>query len=249
MADMESTSNKGLEKLPVMKPRQVIEHFGRKASGAEPGKVLVESGDFIDMLEAVGGFKLGRRALMSYSSARIGLIEPPVKIDGEFCFVFPDHFDRLGIVLTLRQVYHLPLTAIRDLIEHYPREQYHLIMERKLELPDLLDLAKMIKAGYGLGDLTMAKACDLMLADMLSSNKALSAAVEPGDALRKLQETLILGRLDEMKSWVSSGRWQEFMKREAAQDFKDLAVKQLLQKKILTKVMAKRARRQARKKA
>jgi hypothetical protein len=127
---MESTSDKGLEKLPVMKPQQVIEHFGQKASGAEPGKVLVESGDCIAMLTAVGGFKLGRRALLSYSSARIGLMQPPVKVDGKLCFVFPDQFDRLGIVLTLRQVYHLPLSAIRDLIEHYPREQYHLVTAR-----------------------------------------------------------------------------------------------------------------------
>jgi DNA-binding transcriptional MerR regulator len=244
---MESTSNAGLEKLPVMKPRQVIEHFGQKVGGAEPGKVLVESGDFIAMLTAVGGFKLGQQALLSYSSARIGLIEPPVKVDGKVCFVFPDQFDRLGIVLTLRQAYHLPLNAIRDLLKHYPHEQYHLIMERKLTLSDLLDLAKMIKAGYGLGDLTMAKACDMMLEDVLPSSKALSAAVEPGEALRKLQEKVILGRLDEMKAWVSSGRWQEFLKRESAQDFKDLAVKQLLQKKILTKVAAKRARHISRK--
>ena len=69
----------------------------------------------------------------------------------------------------------------------------------------------------------MAKACDVMLMDVMSSSKAVAAALEPGDTLRQLQEKLVLARLDEMKGWVGSGRWQEFLRRESAQDLKDLA--------------------------
>lgn len=82
----------------------IWEHFGRKhEAGSEPGPVLVELGDFISMLEAVGGFELSRRALLSYSSPRINLIEPPLKKDGNACYVFPDHFDRMAMILTLRR--------------------------------------------------------------------------------------------------------------------------------------------------
>lgn len=239
---------KSQPELRVMTPREILDHFSRKgASEPQPARVLVELEDFASMLEAVGGFELDSRALLRYSSPRINLIEPPVKVGGKTCYIFPDHFDRLGIILTLRQAYNLPLAAIRDLLEHFPKENQELLMERKLEIGDLLDLAKMLKAGFQLKDLIMAKASDLLLQDLLSSSAALSAAVEPGDTLRQLQERMLLARLDEMKAWVSSGRWREFLKRESAQDLKDLAAKKLLQKKIVTRVLAKKARSAGRK--
>jgi DNA-binding transcriptional MerR regulator len=238
-----ATGMKDLQRLPVMTPGQVMDHFAEhNKAGSEPGRVLVEQSDFIAMLEAVGGFELSPRLLQTYSSPRIKLIEPAVKVGGKTCYVFPNQFDRIGIILTLRQAYNLPLDAIRDLLEHYPREHYELLMERKFEIADLLDLTKLLRNGYGLKDLVMAKGCDVLLQDLMSSSKALSAAAEPGDTLRRLQEKLILGRLDEMKTWVSSGRWQEFLKRESAQDLKDLASKHLLHKKIVAKVLAKKAR-------
>lgn len=241
--ETKSMTSKEIQKLPVMRPQQVREHFGRKqAAGTEPGPVLVELEDFISMLEAVGGFELSQRALLSYSSPRIKLIEPPLKKDGKACYVVPDHFNRMAIILTLRQAYSLPLGAIRGLLERYPKENYDLLMERKFEISDLLDLAKMLKNGLGIGDMVMAKACDVMLMDVMSSSKAVAAALEPGDTLRQLQEKLVLARLDEMKGWIGSGRWQEFLRRESAQDLKDLAGKQLLHKKIVAKVLARKAR-------
>jgi len=231
------------ESLPVMTPPQVIDHFSKQNDkGLPPGRVLIEASDFVNMLETVGGFKLSQRVLLTYSSPRINLLEPPVKKDGKTFYIFPDHFDRMGIILTLRQAYNLPLATIRELIEHFPKDQHELIVERKFEIGDLLDLAKILKTGYGLKDLIMAKACDLLLQDLMSSSKTVSAALEPGDTLRRLQEKLLLARLDEMKAWVESGKWQEFIKRESAQDFKDLANKHLLNKKIVAKVLAKRAR-------
>lgn len=236
-------TSKEIQKLPMMRPQQVREHFGSKqAAGTEPGPVLVGLEDFISMLESVGGFELSQRALLSYSAPRINLIEPPLKKDGKACYIVPDHFNRMAIILTLRQAYSLPLGAIRGLLERYPKENYDLLMERKFEISDLLDLAKMLKNGLGIGDLVMAKACDVMLMDVMSSSKAVAAALEPGDTLRQLQEKLVLARLDEMKGWVGSGRWQEFLRRESAQDLKDLAGKQLLHKKIVAKVLARKAR-------
>lgn len=241
--ETKSMTSKEIQKLPVMRPQQVREHFGRKqAAGTEPGPVLVEIEDFMSMLEAVGGFELSQRALLSYSSPRINLIEPPLKKDGKACYVVPDHFNRMAIILTLRQAYSLPLGAIRGLLERYPKENYDLLMERKFEISDLLDLAKMLKNGLGIGDLVMAKACDVLLMDVMSSSKATAAALEPGDTLRQLQEKLVLARLDEMRGWIGSGRWQEFLRRESAQDLKDLAGKQFLHKKIVAKVLARKAR-------
>ena len=237
------TETQELQALPVLTPRQVIDHFGQKKDqGEPPSRALVELSDFISMLKTVGGFDLNRRVLLSYSSPKIKLIEPPIQKDRKACYVFPDHFNRMGMILTLRQAYSLPLAAIRDLLEHFPKENHDLIMERKLEIDELLDVAKMLKNGYQLKHLIMAKAADVMLQDLMSSSQAVNAALEPGDTLRQLQEKLILARLDEMKGWVSTGRWQAFLRRESAQDLKDLATKQLLSKKIVRKVLARRAR-------
>lgn len=241
--ETKSMTSKEIQELTVMKPPQVREHFGRKQeAGAEPGPVLVELEDFMSMLDAVGGFELSQRALLSYSSPRINLIEPPLKKDGKACYIVPDHFNRMAIILTLRQAYSLPLGAIRGLLDRYPKENYDLLMERKFEISDLLDLVKMLKSGLGIGDLVMAKACDVMLMDLMSSSKAVAAALESGDTLRHLQEKLVLARLDEIKDWVGSGRWQDFLRRESAQDLKDLAGKQLVHKKIVAKVLARKAR-------
>ena len=67
--------------------------------------------------------------------------------------------------------------------------------------------------------------------------------MEPGEALRQTEESAILSRLDELKQWVVSGRRQEFVRRESAEDFKNLAVNRLLAGKIVKKITAKDARR------
>lgn len=235
-----------LQKLPIMKPGLVLDFFAHCGqAGLHPIQVLIELDDFIEMLEAVGDFKLNRRALLAYSTPRVGLIQPPVQVQGKAYYVFPDHFDRMGLILTLRQAYNLPLTAIRKLVDRFPRANYELLMERKLKISDVLDLAKMLKGGYGLADLVMAKASDVLLMDLLSSSAALSAATESGDTLQKLQEKLLMARLDEMKAWVSSGRWQGFLRNESAQDLKDIATRKIHHKRIVAKERAKRARRQA----
>ena len=95
--------------------------------------------------------------MLCYSSERLSLIGAPVTAGGKLCFVFPDQFDRLGFVLTLRQVYHLPLNAIRELDKHFPADCRHLVVERKLTIEELLDLAKMLPRGFAVKDLIMAK--------------------------------------------------------------------------------------------
>jgi len=81
----------------------------------------MEMHKFIQLLEAVGGFTLTRRAFLSYSSPKINLIAPPIMKDGKACCVYPDHFERMATILTLRQGYHLPLKTIRELLDHFPQ--------------------------------------------------------------------------------------------------------------------------------
>ena len=113
-----------------------------------------------------------------------------------------------------------------------------------MTIEELLDLAKMLPRGFAVKDLVMAKTCDLMVQDTLSPSRALIAAVEPGEALQKAEESAILSRLDELKQWgpVRTLRHREFVRQESAEDFKNLAVNRLLAGKIVRKISAKRAR-------
>ena len=237
------TSEEELEKLQVMTVGEAVDLFAkRKEQGQARGNVLIAAGEFIGLLEALFGFKVEAKTLKAYSSPRVNLLPPAVKKNGKTCYVYPDQLEQIGFILTLRGAYHLPLNSIRELDKHFPADARHLVMERKMTIEELLDLAKMLPRGFAVRDLVMAKTCDLMVQDTLSPSKALFAAVEPGEALRQTEESAILSRLDELKEWVLSGRRQEFVRRESAEDLKNLAGNQLLARKIVKKITAKRAR-------
>lgn len=237
------TPEEGLKKLPIMSVREAVDLFAkRNEQGQARGNVLIAAGEFIELLEALFGFKVAAKTLKAYASPRVNLLPPAVKKDGKTCYAYPDQLDRIGFILTLRQGYHLPLNTIRELDKHFPADARHLVLERKMTIEELLDLAKMLPRGFAVKDLVMAKTCDLMVEDALSSSRALFAAGEPGDALRQTEEGAILTRLDELKQWVVSGRRQEFVRRESAEDFKNLALNRLLAGKIVKKITAKRAR-------
>lgn len=237
------TPEEGLKKLPIMSVREAVDLFAKRSEqGQARGNVLIAAGEFIGLLEALFGFKVAAKTLKAYALPRVNLLPPAVKKDGKTCYVYPDQLDRIGFILTLRQAYHLPLNTIRELDKHFPADARHLVLERKMTIEELLDLAKMLPRGFAVKDLVMAKTCDLMVEDALSPSRALLAAGEPGEALRQTEEGAILARLDELKQWVVSGRRQEFVRRESAEDFKNLALNRLLAGKIVKKITAKRAR-------
>lgn len=238
------TPEEGLKKLPIMSVREAVDLFAkRNEQGQARGNVLIAAGEFIELLEAIFGFKVAAKTLKAYASPRVKLLPRAIKKDGKTCYAYPDQLDRIGFILTLRQSYHLPLNTIRELDKHFPADARHLVLERKMTIEELLDLAKMLPRGFAVKDLVMAKTCDLMIEDALSPSRALFAAGEPGEALRQTEEGAILTRLDELKQWVVSGRRQEFVRRESAEDFKNLALNRLLAGKIVKKITAKRARR------
>lgn len=217
-----------MERLPVMSWRQVLDHCRPLKAGDDPGRILMELGDFIRLVRSIAGVKLDRRALRGYAARRLGLLEPPVHAQGKTCYVFPHDFDRLGVVLILRQHYHLSLDAIRSLLARYPRKNYNLIINRRLAVEDMLELARMLGEGYGVGHLAMGKASDALLLDLAVPEVS---SAENLQGTLKAQGKLILDRLDEMRRWVASGGWQKYVERQADQDAKDLRARRKALKK------------------
>ncbi len=242
-------SEEEINKLPVHGFEGLLKYYAQEKwkaekTGTPVPRVLVKDADFLEVVETLLESRLSLRELKAYSSAKLGLLPAPVQLAGDKAdyYVYPDHLELLGTVLTLRKAYHLPLETIKEVLERVPKDYHHVLAARVLSTADLLDLAKMGAAGFGLKDVVMAKACDVMLQDVLPSSQALTMATEPGNALQTLEEKLILARLDEIKSWVQTGKRQEFVRRESAQDFKNLAQKQLIGRKISRKVLARRSR-------
>lgn len=231
----------GLERLPVMGWREVLERYSRPMKGGEdPGRVLMEQDEFMHLVRSVANVKLDRRALRAYASRRLGLLEPSVHVQGKSCYVFPHDFDRMGVVLILRQHYHLSLDAIRNLLARYPRRNYNLIINRRLAVEDLLDLAQMLSGGYGVNHVVMGKASDALLLDLDIPEGAARGDLH---GVLEAQGKLLLGRLDEMKRWVSSGGWQDYVKNQTKEDIDTIRARHKTITKARTNGRARKAAR------
>lgn len=241
-------SQEELQAVPIRSLEEVVKYYTEEhpeladRGEAGPFRCLMTAPDFLEALRVLGGFRVTQRMLGTYVSW-LRLIPPPVPKDGQGeYYVYPEHLDLALLVLALRQVHFLPLRTIRELLERVSADMRHLLTAGKLSTDDLLDLAKMLPKGCEIKDLVMAKACDVMLEDVLPSGRALTAATEPGGALESLEEKLILGRLEQIREWVRSGRRADFVRQEAAQDLEDLAWRKRIAGKIRIKMMARQNR-------
>lgn len=240
-------SLKELQNLPICDREDALKYYTdesiKRKDGRESGpfRMLVPAPRFVDLIKTLANFKLSPRLLRAWVSLK--LIAPPTERDEKKeLYVYPDHFEQVAIILTLRYNYQLPLRAIQQVIEHFPGGLFHVITSRKLTTEQLLDAAKMLPDGYEPKDIFLAKACDAMLEDVLPADQALAAATEENNGLQSIEEQLILSRLDEIKDWVKSGGRQKFVRREAAQDLQDLAWRHRFSQRIRNKMLARQAR-------
>ncbi len=219
---------------------EAFKHLSERQKKKEDPRSLLAEPALIELLDVMsdGAFKVTPRLLRTFYSPKVGLIRPPIPKESRPCYLFPDHHEQLMLILTLRQIYRLPLASIKPLIEHFPEDSRHLIIDRKLSFDELMDMARMIPQGYKVEDFILAKTCDLMTEDVVSPAKAVLAAADPGDGLKRLEEEAIFSRLDAIKAWISSGRRQEFVTRESAEAIQHLAQKQLAARKVARKVQA-----------
>lgn len=246
MNDKSNPLPKDLESLPVITSQQLIDYFKeQKQKGVADPKVLIDVSSFVDLLEVLAGIKVPPRVLKQYSSPKLKLLPEPIHkkgTNGTGYYVFPDHFEQAHVVLTLRGWYQLPLETIRGILDQVPISNQHLIIEHKFALEELLDIVKMGAKGFEIKDWVIARACDDMIQDLLPSSQSAKAALEPGNQLAEMEDKLILQRLDEIKTWVQSGRKREFLARESAEDLRNFVQNQVAIKKIAFKIKARKAR-------
>ena len=122
---------------------------GGVESRLDEEKVLLEPDEFLKLIKHLYETTTDRPTLQLYSSPRFKLLLPPIHKGGHISYYLnPEHTERLGVVLYLRDKLHMPLQSIRKVIENYPADYYRLILNGVLTEDELLNFPALLNAGF-----------------------------------------------------------------------------------------------------
>ncbi len=128
-------------------------------------KVLLEPAEFLKLIKHLYDTDIDRPTLQLYSTPRFKLLPPPVHKGGHVSYYLnPEHTQRLGVLLHLRDRLRMQLKDIREVLDSYPAEYYHLILNGVLTNDELLDFPALLKAGFKLKDVVFYKVTDMLAA-------------------------------------------------------------------------------------
>lgn len=128
-------------------------------------KVLLEPAEFLKLIKYLYDTDIDRPTLQLYSTPRFKLLPPPVHKGGHVSYYLnPEHTQRLGVLLHLRDKLRMQLKDIREVLDSYPAEYYNLILNGVLTDDELLDFPALLKAGFKLKDVVFYKVADMLAA-------------------------------------------------------------------------------------
>ena len=140
-----------------------------RAEAVEPHldeeKVLLEPAEFLKLIKHLYGTDIDRPTLQLYSTPRFKLLPPPIHKGGHVSYYLnPEHTQRLGVLLYLRDKLRMQLKDIRKVLDTYPAEYYHLILNGVLTGEELLDFPALLKADFKLKDVVFYKVAGMLSA-------------------------------------------------------------------------------------
>jgi len=128
-------------------------------------KVLLEPAEFIKLVKHLYGTDIDRPTLQLYSTPRFQLLPPPVHRGGHVSYYLnPEHTQRLGALLHMRDKLHMQLKDIREVLDVFPADYYHLILSGVLADDELLDFPVLLKEGYNVKDVVFYKITEMLAA-------------------------------------------------------------------------------------
>lgn len=184
----------------------------RHAKQNPPEKFLVRTDHFIKLFNEdfrlKGDKAMSRRTLQFYSSPQARLLPLPVYKDRHTAhYVFPDHYERLGVIWTLRSKFFFPIGMIRTLLNEIETSFYPIIMDWDESPETLLDTIMLDKAGFEPEDFELYVASRGLLGDEV-------LRFQVRDSSSAATKNALLKKLDEqhaaIKKWIGSGRGIEF---------------------------------------
>lgn len=177
-----------------------------------PEKFQVRADHFLRLFNEDFNLKgdkaLSRRTLQFYSSPQAQLMPLPVYKDRHTAYYrFPEDYERLGVIWTLRSKFYFPIELIRSLLEQIPPDMYAVIADWDESPQALLDMIAMDKAGFEPEDFDRYAAAKSLLGN--ETTRFLVRDHSPSETkkalLKKLDEEHVAAR-----KWIESGRGIEF---------------------------------------
>lgn len=163
---------------------------------------------FNDDFNLKGDKALTRRTIQFYSSPQAQLMPLPVYKDRHTAYYrFPEDYERLGVIWTLRSKFYFPIELIRSLLEQIPPDMYAVISDWDESPQALSDMIAMDKAGFEPEDFDRYAAAKSLLGN--ETTRFLVRDHSPSETKKAL-----LKKLDEehaaARKWIESGRGIEF---------------------------------------
>lgn len=164
---------------------------------------LMDTDDFIGVMDEVYGFEVTRRTLQLYSSPQFKLLPPPIYVGGHRSYYLnPEHTQRLAAVLYLSTRLFMPLKAIRKLLKVFPERHYGLLLKGVLTPQELTDFTELFGGDLGVRDFLFYKV-----------GRVLSALDEEhGDEREQDQATkdkALFSMARQFEKWLDAGRYHD----------------------------------------
>lgn len=199
--------------LGYRRVRDLRDHYLENRHKAKPPeKFLVRADHFLrlfnDDFNLKGNKALSRRTLQFYSSPQAGLMPLPVYKDRHTAYYrFPEDYERLGVVWTLRSRFYFPIELIRSLLDRIPPDMCAVIADWDESPQALLDMIAMDKSGFEPEDFDRYATATSLLGDetLRFLVRDHSPAATKKALLKKLDEEHAATR-----KWIESGRGIEF---------------------------------------
>ncbi|MFC1522847.1 hypothetical protein ACFL6Y_10610 [Elusimicrobiota bacterium] len=194
---------------PIKKAQEILE----LPRGSEI-KALVKLEDLLKIISYHFPYSITKRTFQLYGSPRFRLMPPPIFKGGHVAYyLYPEHVERLAIVMQLREKYYMPLQKIADILEHLPREHYPLIARGQLTAQDIADSAHYMARGYGLRDVIFFKIGGLF--DTLYEDSHILSVPKSGEKNEEPFEKGAIRRIArfirEFIKWLKSGRLRDML--------------------------------------
>lgn len=200
-------------------------YFEQRGHGKEPEKFYVRSDHFLRLFnedfKLKGDKAVSRRTLQFYSSPQARLFPlPTYKNRHTAYYLFPDHYELLGALWTMRSKLFMPIDMIRAILKRAGPDMLPMIMDWD-ESPDALIDAVMMDDEFEPEEFHLySGAKDLLKEAFLHGLRRDHTEADAKRAmLKELDE-----KYAEIKGWIESGRAGKFLNAltEGRREFADM---------------------------
>ena len=199
--------------LDYRKIREMRDQYLEPGFGVKPEKFLVRSDHFLRMFnedfKLKGDKAVSRRTLQFYSSPQLRLFPLPKYLNRHTAYyLFPDHYELLGAIWTMRSKLFMPIDMIRAILKVTDRDLYRMIMDWDESPEALIDAVMMDKADYEPEEFHLYRASkDLMTEALIHSLVRHNTEAEVKRAMvHELTEKYV-----KIRDWIESGRAGKFV--------------------------------------